>query len=84
MASLKDKEYSNGFKPLGTRPNDTGYESRHKKLAAAAARGSYKASVELHCLACVAWNRPEARDCKIKHCPLWQVNRKIFKGKDDE
>lgn len=67
------------FQPLATMPEDlpSSYRRRWKRLAASAA-SSYRAATELQCLSCGAWNRPLARDCAIRTCPLWSVSRKIF------
>ena len=69
------------FNPLGILPADLtpSQKAKAKKLGKAAAR-SYKAAVEMKCMDCVAWYRPEAKNCLITTCPLWAANRKIFKG----
>jgi hypothetical protein len=68
------------FQPLSSLPENVPrrWKSHWLKLAGQAAT-SYRAAVELKCLDCCAWQRTEARSCEIRGCPLWAVNRRIFK-----
>ena len=52
------------FQPLRTLPADVpkGHRRYWKKLAAQA-HTSYMAAIQLKCLDCAAWNRPEAAHC---------------------
>jgi len=44
----------------------------------AAAEGSYREAIKLHCLQCIGWDPKEARACSAPQCGLWVANRKIF------
>lgn len=65
-----------GYDPLATCPDRL--RERWRRKAAAARRGSMRAAVELQCLSCCAWDRPEVKRCAISGCPLYAVNRRIF------
>jgi hypothetical protein len=69
----------NGFQPLSTLPQDVPRRWRsHWLKLADRAKSSYRATVELKCLDCCAWQRTEARRCEIRGCPLLAVNTRIF------
>jgi hypothetical protein len=65
------------FDPLQTCPPDE--RSRYARRAALATEQPLKA-IELKCLECCAWSRPEAARCEITGCPLWEMNRRVFGG----
>jgi hypothetical protein len=75
------------FEPLATCP-----KTKRGRYAARAARAhvGFRAAVELKCLDCVSWERPEATRCQIRTCALWAANRSIFgvpeeaDGQDEE
>ena len=71
------------FRPIATMPKDVPETKRIRweKLAKIADRAF--PAIELHCLDCVCWNRPEAADCQISSCSLWLLNRRIFKVKNE-
>ena len=72
---MRDPQPPAGFDPLKTCPSE-----KRARYAARAARAhvGYRAAVELMCLSCVAWDRPEATRCQIKGCPLYALNRALF------
>jgi hypothetical protein len=39
-------------------------------------------AIELKCLECCAWSRPEASRCEITGCPLWAMNWRLFGRRD--
>ena len=41
-------------------------------------------AIELKCLDCCGWDRPEAKRCEITSCPLWAMNQRIFGGSREE
>ncbi len=65
-----------GFSPLATCPKQSVERFRRRaKLAAT----SQRAAIELKCLECCAWDRPEAKKCRILSCPLWEISGRIFR-----
>lgn len=60
-------------------PKDVPEQKRGRwtRLASLAATQP-RAAIELKCLDCAAWYRPEAARCEITGCPLWALSRKIF------
>jgi len=64
-----------GFSPAGLIPEGS---REHWYRLAARAHQSYRAAVELKCLDCCGWDRPEAKRCAIVTCALWAMNRRIF------
>ncbi len=77
---MPDSRPPAGFEPLATCP-----KSKRTRYGARGARAhvGFRAAVELKCLDCVSWDRPEATRCQIRKCPLWAANRSIF-GVPDE
>ena len=69
------REIAAGFEPLQTCPREL--RQRWERRAAAARTQPMKA-IELKCLDCAAWDRPEAARCGIRGCPLWALSRRIF------
>ncbi len=69
------REAPAGFEPLRTCPEKL--RPRWERRAAVAHAQPMKA-VELKCLECCCWSRPEAARCHIRGCPLWALNRRIF------
>lgn len=67
------------FDPLQTAP---GKRRPRWDTLAVKAPTQYRAAVELKCLECCAWQRPEAARCEIVGCPLWALNRRIFKPRN--
>ena len=65
-----------GFSPLATCPKQSDERFRRRGELAAT---SYRAAVELKCLECCAWDRPEAKRCRILSCPLWAISGRIFR-----
>jgi hypothetical protein len=63
------------FSPLATCPEQSADRFRRRAERAAT---SYRAAVELKCLECCAWERPEVKRCEIVGCPLWSLSRGIF------
>ena len=64
------------FSPLATCPKQSVERFRRRaKLAAT----SQRAAIELKCLECCAWDRPEVVRCQIVSCPLWALSRRIFR-----
>ena len=55
-----------GFSPLATCPKESVERFRRRGELAAT---SYRAAVELKCLECCAWDRPEVVRCRIVSCP---------------
>lgn len=55
---------------------------RYRKMAERAAngfrKGNLKAAVKLHCVQCMGWSFPDARDCEARECPLWIQSRMLF------
>jgi hypothetical protein len=39
---------------------------------------SGRAAIELKCLECCAWDRPEAKRCAIRSCAIWPISSRIF------
>lgn len=66
-----------GFDPLETCPEDRRH--RWEKRALVAHAQPMKA-IELKCLECCAWERPEAARCEIRGCALWAFNQRLFGG----
>jgi hypothetical protein len=64
------------FLLLATCPEQSADRFRRRAERAAT---SYQAAVELKCLECCAWERPEVKRCEIVGCPLWSLSRGIFK-----
>ena len=50
-------------------------------IAEAAANGSYREAIKLHCLQCIGWDPKEAKACSAPQCGLWVANRKIFRAR---
>jgi hypothetical protein len=69
------RETAARFEPLQTCPKDQ--RARWEKRASVAGTQPMRA-IELKCLGCVAWDRPEAARCDASGCPLWAFNRRIF------
>jgi len=69
------RETAVGFEPLKTCPKEL--RSRWERRAAVADTQPMRA-IELKCLDCAAWERPEAVRCEISGCSLWAFNRRIF------
>ena len=67
-----------GFEPLRTCPKEQ--RGRWERRAAVAHSQPMRA-IELKCLDCAAWYRPEAARCDVTSCPLWAFNRRIFGGR---
>ncbi len=65
-----------GFAPLRDCP--AGKRDRYAATAAKA-HEPFKA-VKLKCLDCSGWDYPEAKQCTIRHCALWKLNKRVFKG----
>lgn len=63
------------FEPLQTCPKEL--RQRWQRRAAVADTQPMRA-IELKCLDCAAWYRPEAARCEIRGCALWAFNRRIF------
>ncbi len=72
---MPDSRPPAGFEPLATCP-----KAKRGRYGARAARAhvGFRAAVELKCLDCVSWDRPEAVRCQIRSCQLWAANRSIF------
>ncbi len=70
-----EKAGSVEFEPLSTCPDSLRerYASRAKR-----ADTSLKSAIELKCLECCAWDRPEVKRCQIGTCPLYALNRRWF------
>lgn len=69
-----------GFRPLATCPSSVPPTKRRRWEALGRQAGKrYRAAVELKCLECCAWSRPEARRCEIQSCALWAISARIFK-----
>jgi hypothetical protein len=68
------------FEPLSTLPKAGMPPSKVRRWSrlATVADTQSRAAIELKCLECSAWERPQARDCHIEGCPLWAINRRIF------
>ena len=64
-----------GFEPLLTCPKD---KRRRWERRAAVADTQPMRAIELKCLDCCAWSRPEAARCETRGCALWALNRRIF------
>ncbi len=71
------REAPAGFEPRQTCPEKL--RPRWERRAAVAHAQPMKA-IELKCLECCCWSRPEAARCRIPGCPLWALNRRIFGG----
>ena len=69
------REIPTGFEPLQTCPKEL--RQRWQRRAASAHTQPMRA-IELKCLDCAAWYRPEAARCEIRGCALWAFNRRIF------
>lgn len=67
-----------GFDPLHTCPEPL--RRRFRRRADLADRHPLKA-IELACIECCGWQRPEAARCEIRTCPLWSFNWRIFGGR---
>ncbi len=65
-----------GFSPLATCPPAA--RTRFERRAHLAVDQPMRA-IELKCLECCGWSRPEATRCEIRGCPLWLMNRRVFK-----
>jgi hypothetical protein len=63
------------FSPLATCPEQSVDRFRRRGDLAVT---SYRAAVELKCLECCAWERPEAQRCAMNSCPLWALSERIF------
>ena len=68
-----------GYDPLQLMQETLG-ESRRRRLRKLAQRAaaSPRAAIELKCLDCCAWERPEVRRCRIVGCALWPFRGRIF------
>ena len=64
------------FRPLAMCPEDA--RSRFERRARLAGDRSMRAAIELKCIDCCGWSRPEAARCEIRTCPLYAMNRRIF------
>ncbi len=64
------------FSPLATCPKESVERFRRRAELAAT---SQRAAIELKCLECCAWGRPEAKRCRIVACPLWAISGRIFR-----
>ena len=64
------------FEPLATCPPAA--QGRYDRRAGLAADQPMRA-IEVKCVECCGWSRPEAARCDIRSCPLWAMNRRIFK-----
>ena len=69
------QETPQGFDPLGWCPQPL--RRRFERRAAQAARQPMRA-IELKCLECCCWDRPEVMRCENRRCPLWVLSRRIF------
>ena len=69
------REVAAGFEPLQTCPKE---QRLRWERRAAVAHSQPMRAIELKCMDCVAWYRPEAIRCEIQGCPLWAFNRRIF------
>ena len=67
------------FQPLAMCPEDA--RSRFERRARLAGEQSMRAAIELKCIDCCGWSRPEAARCEIRTCPLWAMNQRVFKGR---
>lgn len=63
------------FDPLGTCPTEL--RERYQRRADLAEKHPMKA-IELKCIECCGWDRPEAARCELSDCPLWALNRRLF------
>ena len=70
-----------GFDPGHHAPKEVG--DRYEKTAALAHRQA-QAAIKLKCLDCCGWEYPEAKQCEIRTCPLWALNRRIFARHETE
>ena len=68
-----------GFAPLVTMPKDVPEQKRGRweRLAKRAATQP-RAAIELKCLECCAWYRPEVLQCQIAGCALFALSVRIF------
>ncbi len=66
-----------GFAPRATETKRD--RDRYEKTAALAHQQPMKA-IKLKCLDCCGWEYEEAKRCEIRTCPLWALNRRIFRG----
>jgi hypothetical protein len=64
-----------GFDPLSTCPPDL--QPRFERRARLAKDQPLRA-IELKCIDCSGWSRPEAARCEIASCPLYAMNRRLF------
>lgn len=64
------------FDPLATCPPDR--RQKYRKRAILAEHGGFRAAIELKCLECCGWDRPEVKRCVIMSCALWGISRRIF------
>ena len=69
------REAAAKFEPLQTCPKKE--RPRWERRAAVADTQPMRA-IELKCLDCSSWSRPEAVRCEIRRCALWAFNRRIF------
>lgn len=71
------------FQPLGLMPRGVPWTKRRRweSLGGKAQRQAF-AAIELKCLECCAWVRPDAKACQIGTCPLWALNQRIFGQRD--
>ena len=67
-----------GFQPLAMCPAEE--RQRYQRRAQLAGEQSMRAAIELKCIDCCGWSRPEAASCEIRTCPLWRMNRRVFGG----
>ena len=75
-AHERAKAAESAFDPFRYDPERAG--GKYQQVAKAAARGSYREAIRLHCLQCIGWDPNEAADCSASQCGLWVANRKIF------
>ena len=69
-----------GFNPVALMPKDVpaGKAERWRKMAKRC--GQSRPAIELKCLDCCGWERPEAKRCQIRTCALWALNQRVFGG----
>ena len=68
-----------GYVPLSLAPESA--RGRYARRAAGAHREPM-AAIKLKCLDCSGWTYREAKECQIRSCPLWALNRWIFTRHD--
>ncbi len=69
-----------GFDPLYMCPPNV--RSRFERRAKLAAEQPMRA-IELKCIECCGWSRPDAAGCEIRTCPLWAIAQQIFKRRPE-